>query len=59
MRKDLLNLWRITMSWDRKVERRTQYTKRKNSKNNSRGKRHRKVRKEELKYQENLKDYDH
>ena len=47
------------MSWDRKTERRTQYTKRKNSKNNSRGKRHRKVRKEELKYQENLKDYDH
>ena len=46
------------MSWDRKTERRTQYTKRKKAKNNSRGKRHRKVRKEELKYQEDLKDYD-
>mgnify|MGYP003147821399 FL=1 len=47
------------MSWDRKVERRTQYTKRKKAKNSSKGKRHRKIRKEELKYQEDLKDYDH
>ena len=47
------------MSWDRKVERRTQYTTRKKARNNSKSKRHRKVRKEELKYEEDLKDYGH
>ena len=59
MRSALRSLWRITMSWDRKTERRTQYTKRRKVKSNSTGKKHRKIRKEELRYQEDLKDYDH
>tara|TARA_R100000656_G_scaffold25809_1_gene22800 strand:- start:2093 stop:2236 length:144 start_codon:yes stop_codon:yes gene_type:complete len=46
------------MSWDRKADRKNQYTKRKKAKTNSRSKRYRKGRKEELKYQEDLKDYD-
>ena len=46
------------MSWDRKANRKNQYTKRKRSRTNSKNKRYRKGQKEELKYQEGLKDYD-
>ena len=56
MRKDLLNLWRITMSWDRKTERLSKFIKRKKSANNSRNKKSRKLRKEELKYKDDVDD---
>ena len=46
------------MSWDRKADRKNQYAKRKKAKTNSKNKRYRKGRKEELKYQEGLKNYD-
>ena len=47
------------MSWDRKAERRSIFLKRKKATNNTRSKKFRKHRKEELKYKEDLNDlYD-
>ena len=44
------------MSWDRKTERRSRFLKRKKAVNNSRSKKYRKIRKEELKYEDDIND---
>ena len=44
------------MSWDRKGDRRVKYIKRKKSKTNSKSKRFQKLKKEELKYEDDLND---
>ena len=44
------------MSWDRKAERRSRFLKRKKATNNTRSKKFRKHRKEELKYKDDLDD---
>ena len=44
------------MSWDRKGDRRIKYIKRKKSKTNSKSKRFKKLKKEELKYEDILDD---
>ena len=46
------------MSWDRKGDRRVKYIKRNKSKSNSKSKRFKKMKKEELKYEDNLDDID-
>ena len=56
MRRDSRSLWRITMSWDRKGDRRLKYIKRNKSKSNSKSKRFKKLKKEELKYEDILDD---
>ena len=56
MRSALSSLWRTIMSWDRKGDRRVKYIKRKKSKTNSKSKRFKKIKKEELKYEDNLDD---
>ena len=56
MRSALRSLWRITMSWDRKGDRRLKYIKRNKSKSNSKSKRFKKLKKEELKYKDELDD---
>ena len=49
MRRDSRSLWRIMMSWDRKGDRRLQYIKRKKSKSNTKSKKFKKIKKDELK----------
>jgi hypothetical protein len=44
------------MSWDRKTERFSKFLKRKKSANNSRSKKFRQLKKEELKYKDNIDD---
>lgn len=44
------------MSWDRKGDRRLQYIKRKKSKSNTKSKKFKKIKKDELKYKEDLND---
>ena len=44
------------MSWDRKGDRRLKYIKRNKSKSNSKSKRFKKLKKEELKYEDILDD---
>ena len=44
------------MSWDRKTERRSRFLKRKKAVNNSRSKKYRKIKKEELKYEDDIND---
>ena len=44
------------MSWDRKGDRRIKYIKRNKSKSNSKSKRFKKLKKEELKYKDELDD---
>ena len=44
------------MSWDRKGDRRIKYIKRNKSKTNSKSKRFKKLKKDELKYKEDLDD---
>ena len=44
------------MSWDRKGDRRIKYIKRNKSKTNSKSKRFKKLKKEELKYEDDLDD---
>lgn len=44
------------MSWDRKADRRVQYNKRKTSKDNSKSKKFKKLKKEELQYKEDMDD---
>ena len=56
MRRDSRSLWRIMMSWDRKGDRRLKYIKRNKSKSNSKSKRFKKLKKEELKYEDILDD---
>ena len=56
MRRDSRSLWRIMMSWDRKGDRRLQYIKRKKSKSNTKSKKFKKIKKDELKYKEDLND---
>ena len=56
MRSALRSLWRIMMSWDRKGDRRLKYIKRNKSKSNSKSKRFKKLKKEELKYKDELND---
>ena len=46
------------MSWDRKTERFSKFLKRKKSANNSRSKKFRKLRKEELKYKDDVNDLE-
>ena len=46
------------MSWDRKSDRLLKYIKRKKSKTNSKSKRFKKMKKEELKYEDALDDID-
>ena len=56
MRDALERLWRSTMSWDRKGDRRLQYIKRKKSRSNTKSKKFKKIKKDELKYKEDLND---
>ena len=44
------------MSWDRKGDRRLQYIKRKKSKSNTKSKKFKKIKKDELKYKEDSDD---
>jgi hypothetical protein len=46
------------MNWDRKGDRRSRYSKRKKAKLNSTSKNYKKLKKEEIKYKEDIIDYD-
>ena len=46
------------MNWDRKGDRRSRYSKRKKANLNTNSKKYRKHKKEELKYKEDIIDYD-
>ena len=46
------------MSWDRKGDRRLKYIKRNKSKSNTKSKKFKKIKKEELKYKEDRDDFN-